>query len=313
MGKHFILKTILLTTILFITSAFFYRIYTVNKESIYTNVEEITKETNQSKEETDQIAKDENNLILEKERLEEINSNIEKMKSDILNYLGEESKYVSIVYYDLNNETGFEINKDIDYRSASTAKLFTVLCLYDYVHKNILDINEEIYYTPNDYEGGTGIMQGMDLSRPYSLKELADYSILHSDNIAFNMILRKIGYNEVINYYENIIGHNIEGTITMSASDGAKLLLKLYKNEENNPLYNDLINNLKNTDFKNRIERDLPMYSVAHKIGSYDSYIHDIGIVYTENPYILTVFTNKLGYAEDKIGDISKIIYDYNK
>lgn len=299
MGKHFILKTLLLTVVIFVISAFFFKTYTVNKEQTDTDINQIS-EINEE-------------LISEEERLTKINLNIEKMKKDVLNYLGTESKYISIVYYDLINEAGFELNKDIDYRSASTAKLFTVMCLYDYVHKNIININEEIYYTQNDYEGGTGIMQGMDLSRPYTLKELADYSILHSDNIAFNMILRRIGYNEVISYYENIIGHNIEGTITMSASDGAKLLLKLYKNEDNNPLYNDLINNLKNTDFKNRIERDLPIYSVAHKIGSYDSYIHDIGIIYTENPYILTIFTNKLGYAEDKIGDISKIIYDYNK
>lgn len=245
----------------------------------------------------------------------EINTEIdtEKIKEDVLNYLGDDSQNIGLYYYDINSGKSFEINKDIRYRSASTAKLFTILCLYDYVHNNEIDINEQMYYISNDYEGGTGIMQGMDLSRPYTLKELADYSILHSDNIAFNMILRRLGYNNVINYYENIIDNSIEGVITMSAYDGYKLLKKLYDNENNNPLYDDLLNNLKNTDFKNRIEEHLPIYSVAHKIGSYDSYIHDIGIIYCDNPYILTVFTNGLYNAEDKIGDVSKIIYDYNK
>lgn len=242
-----------------------------------------------------------------------IENNINTMKNEVLNYLGDEADSVGIVYYDINNNMGFEINKDTDFRSASTAKLFTVMCLYDYVHKNIIDINEEMYYSPNDYEGGTGIMQYMNLNRGFTLKELADYSIKNSDNIAFNMILRRIGFREVLNYYEDIIGHEIGSPITMSASDGAKLLLKVYENNDNNPYYEDLINNLKDTEFKNRIEQYLPIYSVAHKIGSYDSYIHDIGIVYTDRPYILTIFTNGIANAEDKIANISKIIYELNE
>lgn len=258
------------------------------------------------KQEPDNIKED--NIIVEEEEID-----IDKIKEDVLSFLGNESEYISLYYYDINSGKSFDINKDVRYRSASTSKLFLVLCLYDYVHNNKVDINENIYYISSDYEGGTGIMQGMDLSRPYSLKELADYCIIHSDNIAFNMLLRRLGYSNVISYYENIIGTNIEGIITMSAEDGYKLLKKLYDNRENNPLYEDLVNNLKDTDFKNRIEEHLPIYSVAHKIGSYDSYVHDIGIVYCDNPYILTIFTNGLSYAEDKIGDISKIIYDYIK
>lgn len=244
--------------------------------------------------------------------VQKIDDNITQMKDKVLNYLGNESEYIGLVYYDLINNKGFEINKDIDYRSASTAKLFTVMCLYDYVHNNKIDINEEMYYIGNDYEGGTGIMQGMNLNRAYTLKELADYSIKNSDNIAFNMILRYIGYNNVINYYEEIIGHEIGSPITMSASNGTKLLMKIYENKENNPYYETLINNLKDTDFKNRIEQYLPIYSVAHKIGSYEGNIHDIGIVYGNNTYILSIFTNGLSDAENKIADISKIIYDLN-
>lgn len=35
--------------------------------------------------------------------------------------------------------------------------------------------------------------------------------------------------------------------------------------------------------------------AVAHKIGNYYRYYHDIGIVYGENPYILAILTKDIG------------------
>ena len=50
------------------------------------------------------------------------------------------------------------------------------------------------------------------------------------------------------------------------------------------------------------------------KYGYYDVYYHDVGIVYSDNPYIIVVLT-KHGKGDYKniVSDISKKIYELNK
>ncbi|MNI82273.1 hypothetical protein D3C73_1389670 [compost metagenome] len=67
---------------------------------------------------------------------------------------------------------------------------------------------------------------------------------------------------------------------------------------------------MKNTEFHDRIDKYLPYDIVAHKIGSYDSYINDVGIIFADKPYILVIYTNELTDATEKIATLSKIIYN---
>lgn len=46
-------------------------------------------------------------------------------------------------------------------------------------------------------------------------------------------------------------------------------------------------------------------YDVAHKYGSYEGNIHDYGIVYGKEPYIIGVFTKSVPDAEELIANIS--------
>ncbi len=49
---------------------------------------------------------------------------------------------------------------------------------------------------------------------------------------------------------------------------------------------------MKNTVFHERMDTPTTSGKVAHKIGSYAGFLHDIGILETEQPFILTIFTN---------------------
>ena len=68
---------------------------------------------------------------------------------------------------------------------------------------------------------------------------------------------------------------------------------------------------MKNTDFHDRIDLYIPHDMVAHKVGDYGNYVNDVAIIYTEKPYILSIYTNGLEDANEIIAHISKIIYDY--
>jgi beta-lactamase class A len=230
--------------------------------------------------------------------------------NEVLEYLGEKTGNVGIFYEDLSSGDSFSINADRQFRSASTAKLFVNMALYDLVERGKADLSEKIYYTEADYEGGTGILQNMDLTVGYSLGTLADYAMLHSDNIAFKMIRRYVGRQETFDYYESIIGHPTDRDMTsMSAADGADLIRHLY--EAGYKTFDHMLDTMRRTDFNDMLPKYLPENIVAHKIGFYSSYYHDVGIVYDgDKPYIIAIYSDNLPEPQETIAQISRIIYE---
>lgn len=238
-----------------------------------------------------------------------------RLLSLTLDTLDNLTNQMGVFYYDLNSGNYFTINAQKQFRSASTAKVFTVMALYDQADAGIIDLTSEITYIANDYEDGSGVLKDMDLSVGYSLQTLADYALIHSDNIAFHMIMRSVGRDNVYDYYEKIIGHPTNRTSTeMSAADAGSLLLHLYKAE--NEYFPQMLEVMRHSVYKDALPRDLPDEIVSNKIGFYLNYYHDIGIVHDQdNPYILAVFSENI-YAgfeqnpEDVLARLSRIIYE---
>lgn len=236
-----------------------------------------------------------------------------ELKVLVENFLGDEIDKVGIVYYDINSQNSFEINADIQYFPASVSKLYAVITLYDLAFHNKIDISQEVYYTRSDYEAGSGIMQGMDLTKPYPLTTLAKYAIINSDNIAFHMVSRVVTRDEMRKNYESIIGHSVtrssNGTMNMSAKDAYLIMKKIYYNDEKNIYYQEFLDSLQNTTATGKTREYLSQYTIARKGGDYQDYCHDATIVYAENPYILTIFTKGLADdADEKISLIAKLI-----
>lgn len=241
------------------------------------------------------------------------NAEMEALIDEMLAITDTMTANVSIYYHDLLSGDMISINGDRQYRSASTAKIFVVMAMYDAVAKGNLDLDQIVYYDDSDYEGGSGIMQNMDLTQGYKLGILAEYAIKHSDNIAFKMIRRITGRDNCFDYYESIIGHSTNRESThMSAEDAGKLLQHAYESSDPNMKF--MLELMKNTDFEDAIPRYLPENMVSNKIGFYLDYFHDAAIIHDNNPYILTIFTKSIAdtYNEDPaklLAEISRTIY----
>lgn len=247
-----------------------------------------------------------------KQQLEENQQKKQKLEDEIKAYLGDNINRVGLSYYDINSGSEITINGDKTFLAASTVKVQMNMVLADLIKSGQISKDEALQYTSDCYEEGTGILQGEDLSNPIPLKLLSQYSIEYSDNIATNMIENRIGYDKMRTLIDSKIGHSTNHSDNyITAKDETILLKLLYENKDNNSLYNDLIENMKNTEFHDRIDLYVPQNIVAHKIGNYDSYVNDVGIVYTKNPYILSVYTNEVGNAEEVIAHISQLIYNY--
>jgi beta-lactamase class A len=234
------------------------------------------------------------------------------LENAIKAYLGNSYDNIGLSYYDIKTGRQIVINGDKTFLAASTVKVQMNMVLADMIQNGQAAGNEMLQYTEDCYEEGTGILQGQDLLKPLPVELLSKYSIIYSDNIATNMIIKRIDYYNMRNAIDKKLGHTTDHSDNyITANDEAALLRELYENPSKNPYYSKLIDNMKQTEFHDRLDRDIPQNIAAHKVGNYGSYVNDAGIIYTKNPYILSIYTNQVNNPEEVIAHISKMIYDY--
>ena len=71
-----------------------------------------------------------------------------------------------------------------------------------------------------------------------------------------------------------------------------------------------------NSVFSEGIPQDLPAdIIVAHKMGALNDKFHDVGIVFSNRPYIITIFTDEAWekVSLQTLADVSRIVYDFQE
>ncbi|KIL07637.1 hypothetical protein SR42_00905 [Clostridium botulinum] len=246
------------------------------------------------------------------ERLKILNDSRYNLEDRILGYLGSDIERVGFIYYDLNSNKYMELNKNNTFVAASTYKVKLNVLTYE---KNKTDKNlltKKLEYKDSDYEEGTGILQNLCDIPPTPISELLDLSIINSDNIATNMIGSYFGgHDQVRKEINEMFNISIPYNENITTPETEFRILKHIYDNRNDANYAHLIKVLKSTDYHDRIDKYLPHDIVAHKVGSSNEYIHDISIIFPDNPYIFIIYTKDIENAEEKIAQISKAIYNY--
>lgn len=219
---------------------------------------------------------------------------IEILETAIVSNIGNYKNNVAIYYENLKTGTTYSLNDHKYFTGASIRKLGNVMATADLIDKGTLSKDMLINYNPtSDYEGGTGILQNQNKILPITVEKAIELAIVHSDNIATKMLSKIGGWASP--YYEKITGSPAKNG-TLTANQVGILLKRLYKNTDENPIYVDIMNHLKNTVFHDRLDKYLPHNKVAHKIGSNYKYYHDAGIIYGDtHDYILVILTENIG------------------
>lgn len=247
------------------------------------------------------------------ERLNMLYDNYYSLEDRIKIYLGEDIDNIGLIYYNLENNNSISINTDKIFIAASTYKVGLNFYIYYLSLIDELDLNDYIEYNPIDYEEGTGILQYEYYTGSYTIRELLDLSIIYFDNIATNMLGRYLGGHEDVrkNLYDllNIDFQSDENLITPKIE--FKILKYIY---DCRPYlgFNNMLYVLTQSKYSDRLAKYVDENIVAHKIGTFDSYIHDVGIVFDDTPYIIIIYTYAIEDSEEKIANISNAIYQYN-
>ncbi|MGG7176813.1 serine hydrolase [Clostridium paraputrificum] len=248
--------------------------------------------------------------IKKKER-EEADKITDKIKEKVEAILGSNKEAYGIYYYDLTTGSEYVLNENKEFEAASTVKVPIAMMVADKIKNKELSKTDKIAYEEYDYEGGAGVLQGdIKVNQKISIDELLKDMIVESDNIATNMLKRVVGSKD--EYISKITGIEMNNHNNLLTPKQEKIILQnLYERQFDNPMYSEIIELMKNTSSHDRLDKYIPYEKVAHKIGDYADYINDIGIIYTDKPYILCVCTKGEGEkGRENIASISKAIYD---
>lgn len=222
----------------------------------------------------------------------------------------------SIFVKQLTTQTSAGINADKLMYSASIAKLATLYYVQNKIETGKTSLNQTLKYTDqvNHFKGdydpsGSGKLPKTSDNENYTVDDLLKAVAQHSDNVATNIL----GYYLANQYDKDFstqmtaisgINWDMEERI-LSSKAAANVMESIYY--QNGPI----VSYLTNTDFDNqRISKNIAV-PVAHKIGDAYDYKHDVAIVYSDSPFILSIFSENASY--DDITAIADDIYSILK
>lgn len=239
-----------------------------------------------------------------------------------------EDLQVCLVVVDKDSTVLFEQNAKKVVPSASVIK---VPILVELIYQTIatrFKLNDTHRLTEEEKVGGSGDLQ-YELPRELTWEELAVEMIRTSDNTATNVIIDKIGMHNVNNmlvyhgYKETRLNRKMMDFAAVqqgvqnytTAAELAGMMYAILTGKVTNEasckkMIEILLTCIDVTTIPRYIPRTIP---VAHKTGTLDYVRGDVGIIYGNNPLVISVFVENfesLEYAEKIIGTISKVAFD---
>lgn len=235
---------------------------------------------------------------------------LEKEIKDVIKPLsGNVSVYVK---YLLRNEV-LEINGRKQMDAASVIKL-SILCeFYKQVKKNTIDTNEWIQVNESNIVDGSGVIKLLHHHTKYTVYDLAKLMIVVSDNSATNEIVDMMGWETVEKYMKELSLPDItfrhkmmitagRGDNLITANNIGILLEKIYTNSVIGS--DEMLAILKGQRLRNYLPKLLPKdVPIANKTGSLEDTLHDVGIVFSDNPFVF-VFLSEGQTSREETGEV---------
>ncbi|MBE6725686.1 MAG: hypothetical protein E7576_10945 [Ruminococcaceae bacterium] len=157
------------------------------------------------------------------------------------------------------------------------------------------DLDEVWVYDPETmYEEGSGEIMEMEAGISMPVRQLFEYAILYSDNIAWMQIYDRFGYESFYRLMEQL---GVQGTevdfMDLTARDCGKIMKDVYRYFALGSEYALWMQNLMSrSKYGHLIADHYPGILVCHKYGWDTESYHDMALVYDEHPYILVIMTD---------------------
>ena len=253
------------------------------------------------------------NCINSKIDVNNVPSNVQNVINKINDFYNESGNHFAFAYKDLH--TGFSVtyNESQQVFTASTIKAPTDLYIYEMASLGKINLDDEMTYTSNYFNPKSGKLKYNEFNTKYTVRELLRLSTVYSDNAAHNMLEDKFGRVNMLNFWkekgtEYIFTQNTNWGV-LNAHDAVIYMEELYRFYLNNEQYGkEIMENFKNASPK--FIEGKNNYLVANKSGWGNTSIHDVSIIFAENPYIVVALstlgkTNIYNAYFDKVNDLA--------
>lgn len=208
---------------------------------------------------------------------------INNIIKEINDYYSQSNDYFAFKYKDIF--TGFTVsyNENQQIFTSSTIKTPTDIYIYEMASMGKINLDEELTYTGSYYNTGSGVLKNKQINTKYNIKTLLEYSIVHSDNAAHNMLIDKYGRENMYNFWKEkgtntIFSVNNNWGLT-NAHDASIYMEKLYNFYIKDDKYSEVVmNNFMNARPKFILGKN--NYVVANKSGWSGTAIYDVSIFF---------------------------------
>lgn len=235
-------------------------------------------------------------------RQERWEANSRQILQRISSFQGE----TGLVVKDLQTGWTFLHNDEARFPAASLIKIPIMVACFKAAEDGWLDLGEKYVLRRQDRVGGSGLLCRMRNGRVFTYEELIDYMVTHSDNIATNVIINRLGFDYIKEVFEALgLQDTVLNRLMMdfraredglenytSAREITGLLEMIYRGRcLNAGISEKCLEVLKRQKINDRLPRFLPREAtVAHKTGQEREVCHDAGIVFSPHgDYIITV------------------------
>lgn len=238
---------------------------------------------------------------------------------------------VSVYFYQFNTGKWAAINPDLEYAPASMLKLPLAMAYLKLAEDTPSILSKTIFYSKSAYPSDiTDFPPKLRLTpgTNYTISQLITQMIIYSGDNAMNLLWNNLDTSRVDNVFTDL-GIKVPDLSSfgdiMSVKQYAVFPMALYNDSYlNDTMSERLLNLMAQADFTDGLVQGVPAGTVvAHKFGERSStnlnvterQLHDCGIVYSNNPYLICVMTKGKDWEglETTIGNISSAAYADSK
>ena len=233
-------------------------------------------------------------------------------KNDLTNYI-KDNYYASVSYEDLTYGFSYSYDQDKVYYAASTIKALGALYIYTKAAEGEINLDDTITYAAKYKVSYSAGVSKHKVGSKIKIRDLVKYSVVYSDNSAHQMLIAYIGKSKLKEFGKSLGAKNTlnggDNFGNTSSADGLIYMKAVNNFIENNGELGEELKGFFVTSEQN--ELSVNNLDVAHKYGLYKKYYHNMGIVYDEKPYVVSIMTLEGTDQKDRaVKNISAKVYE---
>ena len=222
--------------------------------------------------------------------------------------------------------SGYNMNEVMP--AASTIKIPVMVEVFRQMEAGNFDLNRRVELLASDRDWGSGAIADSPVGETFSVSTLLAQMITVSDNTAANMLIRLVGRQRInqtmqslgldhtlLSDYIHTEGWGVRQTLRTTPADMVSLLSQMAQKKLIDQWSSQqMIDILEHQEINTLLPEPLPSIPIAHKTGSFNDTLNDVGIIYADQPYVIAVLTTNLSSlpaGRQFIRRVSRIAYSH--